>query len=216
MKKFNIADEKISVDKQTLVQAINTDGEFAITYQGAIVRPPYQENDIFIFKGSIEASAPAGVMMPKPKSLSELFGELYRVSEEENRVLFDAASAWSNIVALNQDSATYDDTTSDGIMDLGDKELEEMSWHAVEFGFTNREISDLIEAHCEGLLLCYHTEEPFMFSSLIYVDDIACAREAVYKSIKAAIVDKIENDPDFAKDTLTDDEEDAAKFFGAL
>ncbi len=215
MKKFNIATEKISVNKAVLMQAVNQGKAFAITHEGEVVYPPYSDKDIFIFKGTLMVDTPA-FAIAKQRGLGELFGQLYKVTEVGDEVIFEAENAWGEIVGFNQENASYDDTTSDGIMDLGDKELEEMSWHATEFGITNRDISDVIEAQCEGTLFCLHKESPFIFSSLIFIEDISCARDKVRAFIKAQIVDKIANDPDFARETLTDDEEEAARFFEVI
>ncbi len=215
MKKFNIVEEKISVKKSALMQAVNLGKEFAITHTGEVVYPPYSDKDIFIFKGALMVDTPA-FAIAKQRGLTELFGQLYKVTETGDEVIFEAENAWGEIVGFNQENASYDDTTSDGIMDLGDKELEEMSWHATEFGISNRDISDVIEEGCEGTLFCLHKETPFMFSALIFVDDFACARQKVRAFIKAKIADKIANDPDFVRETLTDDEEEAARFFEVI
>ncbi len=215
MKKFNIATEKIRVKKEALLQAVNQGKTFAITHKGEVVYPPYHDSDIFIFKGALLVDTPA-FAIAKQRGLSDLFGALYKVQEKDDEVVFEAENAWGEIVGFNQENASYDDTTSDGIMDLGDSELEDMSWHATEFGITNRDISDVIEAQCDGTLFCLHKENPFLFSSLIFIDDIACAREKVREFIKEKIADKIANDPDFAKETLTDDEEEAARYFGVI
>ncbi len=215
MEKFNLVEEKIIVKKTALMQAINKGEEFAITHRGEVLYPPYSDKDIFIFKGALKIDTPA-FAIAKQRGLNELFGQLYKIKEEGDEVIFEAENAWGEIVGFNQENASYDDTTSDGIMDLGDKELEEMSWHATEFGITNRDISDVIEEGCEGTLFCIHKERPFMFSSLIFIDDFACAREKVRAAIKEKIADKIANDADFARETLTEDEEEAARFFGVI
>lgn len=216
MEKFNLVTEKIVVEKSVLMNAINTEGEFAITHLGNIVHPPYSKGDIFIFKGTVESAAPSLLKVSKPKALSDLFGVLYKIEEEPDSVIFDASGAWSEIVVINAENATYDDSTSDGIMDLGDKELEEMSWHSTEFGISNREISEVIEEGCDGMLFCIHNEEPFMFSSLIYIHDIECARSKVREAIKGMIAEKIATDDEYEAVHLTADEIEAARYFKVL
>ncbi len=215
MKKFNLEVEKISVSKQALLQAINSGKEFAITHDGRVVNSPFSPKDIFIYKGTMPI--PKLIMMKTETiSLSSMFGDLYSLEESEDKVIFSASKAWNVIVPINLENASFDDSTSDGIMDLNDKELEDMSWHGVEWGVTNRDISDIIEKECEGTLFCIHTENPFMFSSLVFIDDMNCAREKVRGYIEDVIKDKLENDPDFQRDSLSDDEEESAKFFGVL
>ncbi len=215
MKKFNLEKEHISIKKDGLLRAINSGKEFAITHDGRVVTPPYPDKDIFIYKGSIPIPNLIA-LKTEAVNLSTMFGTLYKVEEKDDEVIFFAALAWNEIVPINLENASFDDTTSDGIMDLGDSELEDMSWHGIEFGVTNRDISDVIEAECEGTLFCIHTEEPFMFSSLVYVDDMACARERVREYITNIIKDKLDNDPDYKRDDLSEDQEEAAKFFGVL
>jgi len=214
MTKFNLVEEKITVSKPDLMLAINSQKEFAITHLGAVVYAPFSKTDIFIYKGTLQGVSNSGVMVQKPMGLSDIFGVLYKLDEQEDVVVFDASGAWAEIVIFNQENASYDDSTSDGIMDLGDKELEEMAWHSTEFGINNREISDVIEEGCQGTLFCIHKEAPFIFSSLIYIDDIECARAKVREAIKGLIIKKIDNDPDFKRENLTEDELEAAAFFG--
>jgi hypothetical protein len=216
MKIFNVAKEKIKVDRASLMQAINGAKEFAITISGEILYPPYHDRAIYIYKGVIMPISTSGLSMPKSMRLQELFHVGYKLEEEGESVIFDVANAWNVIVPINIENATFDDTTSDGIMDLYDPELEEMSWHGIEWGITNREISDVIEEKCDGTLFCYHTESPFMFSSLVYIDDMACAREKVKEMIVETIKEKLAHDPEFAVDSLSEDEEEAAKYFGVL
>jgi len=216
MRTFNVAKEKIKVDKSLLMPAINSAKEFAITIDGEVLYPPYSDSAIYIYKGAIAPITTTGISGVKPMKLGELFGVGYKIEEQESIVLFDVSNAWNVIVPRNLENATFEDTTSDGIMDLYDEELEEMSWHGVEWGVTNREISDMIEAKCEGTLFCYHTESPFMFSALVYVDDMACARQKVKEMIVTVIKEKLADDPEFAQETLSEDEKEAAVFFGVI
>ena len=216
MKQFNIATEKIQVDKVALLNAINSGKEFGITIQGEVIIAPFERADKYIYKGTMAPAKSSALSASAPASLSELFGTTYKINESAQSVEIDAALAWNEIVQFNLEHATFDDSTSDGIMDLNDEELEEMSWHGVEFGITNREISDCIEEHCEGMLFCYHTQTPYMFSSLVYIDDMACARAKVRAMIKDVIADKLLNDPEYEKENLTDDEAEAAAYFGVI
>ena len=128
--------------------------------------------------------------------------------------MIKAAGAWQNIIRLNRLRSLYDDTTADGIDRFSDAPIEEMGWHATEFSISYRDIAEVIEARCEGLLLCIEQEEPYQFSGLGFVFDIDHARNLGYAFCAATVKDKLENDEDFA--TLTDDEEEAAVFFKAI
>ena len=215
MKKFNIANERIIVEKKPLLKAINSGKTFGITHVGEVVYPPYKTTDIFIFKGSMDVDAPS-FAIAKEKGISTIFGTFYKIEENPETVVIDASLAWGEIVGFNLENASYDDTTSDGIMDLGDSELEDISWHGDEFNIKNRDISDVIEKECEGTLFCLHKEDPFMFSSLIFIDDMVSAREVARKHLATIIEDKIQNDPNFKRESLTKDEEEASLFFGVI
>jgi hypothetical protein len=215
MKKFNIDNERIIVEKKSIMEAINSGKTFGITHLGKVVYPPYNTSDIFIFKGSMDIDAPS-FAIAKEKGVSTIFGELYKIEETPETVIINASLAWGDIVGFNLENASYDDTTNDGIMDLGDNELEDMSWHATEFNINNRDISEVIENKCDGTLFCLHKEEPFMFSALIFIEDMDCARKKVKEYITTVIEHKIENDPNFKRESLTKDEEEAALFFNII
>ena len=215
MKKFNVADERITVEKKSLMEAINSGKTFGITHVGEVVYPPYKTTDIFIFKGSMDVDSPS-FAIAKEKGISTIFGTFYKIEETPETVVIDASLAWGDIVGFNLENASYDDTTSDGIMDLGDSELEDMSWHGDEFNIKNRDISDIIEKECEGTLFCLHKEEPFIFSSLIFIDDMVHAREVTRKHLSTIIEGKIQNDPDFKRESLTKNQEEAALFFNII
>jgi len=207
MKKFNVANERITVEKKSLMEAINSGKTFGITHVGEVVYPPYKTTDIFIFKGSMDVDTPS-FAIAKERGISTIFGTFYKIEENPETVVIDASLAWGDIVGFNLENASYDDTTSDGIMDLGDSELEDMSWHGDEFNIKNRDIS--------GTLFCLHKEEPFIFSSLIFIDDMVHAREVTRKHLTTIIEDKIQNDPDFKRESLTKDQEEAALFFNII
>ncbi len=213
MQKINLAEEKICVDKGELLKAVNSAKAFGITTEGEVVYAPFTKEKLYIFQGKY---TPVQGMLQAPKlpTLADFFGKTYKIEENEKEVCIDASDAWNEIVPLNRESALYDDTTSDGIMDFADEELEDISWHAVEFGITNRDIGNIIEEACEGKLFCVHKENPFFFSALVYVDDIECAGEKVREKIKEVITDKLKNDPDYHPDLLDDEQEEAVEFFG--
>ena len=213
MKKFNLANQQICVDKEALLEAINSQKDFGITIEGAIVYAPFDTAKHYIFQGK---HSTGGSLLSRAQNvtLADFFGKSYHIVEEGDRVCIDASDAWSEIVPLNLAGALYDDTTSDGIMDFADEVLEDISWHAVEFGITNRDIAEIIEAECEGLLFCVHKEEPFFFSALGYVDDISCAREKVHSRVAKMIEEKLRNDPDYDPNFLDEEQEEAVEYFG--
>ncbi|MEA2110533.1 MAG: hypothetical protein U9P71_00645 [Campylobacterota bacterium] len=215
MKKFNLFNEIIILQRTELLNAINSNKEFAITYDGNIIYENLDSNAL-IYRGTITQHSSAALTPQKSLSFSELLGNNYRVVEDEERILIKAAAAWQDIIGLNIKHCDYDDTTADGIAEFLDTELEDIGWQATEFNIKYRELVDVIEKECDGLLLCIEQEEPYQFSGMGFIFDHKTARKRLFEFCKSIAIDKIKNDPDFKKEHLSDDEEEAATFFGAL
>ncbi len=216
MKQFNLFKEIIIVNKPQLLNAINSQQEFAITTKGEIKVEPYHHSDAFIYKGLVEKQSTSALMPTKPKSLGELLGKDYKVVEDDDRVLIKAANAWQSIIGFNNKHCLYDDTTADGIAVFADEELEDIGWNATEFNANYRDIVEAIEQSCEGTLLCIEQDEPYQFSGMGFIDDLACARKAAFNYCQALVKKQIATHPDFTLESLTDDEKEAAEFFKAL
>lgn len=216
MKKFNLQHEVIVVSKPELLHAINSARTFAITIEGAVRYEPLTHNELYIFQGALPPQ-PLGLASASTASLFErLFGSTYLVVEDAARVLIRASGAWSQIIAYNFPKADYDDTTADGIADFSDKALEEIGWHATEFGITYRQMTEYLESVCEGVLLCIEIDAPYQFSGLGFLHDRTHAKEVLYAWCKQRIAQIMQSDHDYALERLSDDEEDAARFFGLL
>ena len=213
MKKFNLFKEIIVVEKTNLLQAINTSKEFAITIYGEIKHEPYADNDIFIFRGVHKAQS-SSVLSPKAApSIAEILGKNYQVVVDEERVLIKAFSNWQELIGVNIQRASYDDTTGDGVSEFADTRLEDIGWNATEFHIGYRELVELIEANCEGTLLCIEQEEPYQFSGLGFINDYEKAAEIIFVYIQEKIKKMMQEDEDYALENLSDDELEAAKFF---
>ncbi|WP_455756735.1 hypothetical protein [Sulfurimonas sp.] len=206
MKKFNLFNEIIILNKLSLINAINSKKLFAINIKGEIIHQPYSDNEILIYEGKPEIIG----------DFSKVLGENYNVVEDNDRVLIKAFSNWQELIALNTPRASYDDTTADGVAEFSNKDLEDIGWHITEFNVNYRTLVELLEEKCEGTMLCIEQEEPYQFSGLGFLDDNAHAKEVMFEYCKNIVKDKLENDEDFKVDTLTDDEEEAAEFFNCL
>ena len=213
MKKFNLLKEIIVVLRTDLLKAINTNKEFAINYKGEVVMPPYAEKEIFIFKGKAEAPKASALSVPKPQSIAQILGNNYKVVEDEGRVLIKAAGNWQELIGINTPNSDFDDTTADGVAEFADKEMEQIGWYGDEFNIDYREMVEELEDKAEGVTLCIEQEEPYQFSGLGVIFDTEGARKILFDFCQTKAKEKIENDPDFAIDNLTDDEEEAAEFF---
>jgi len=216
MKKFNLAKEIMVFNRQDILAAIASNKEFGLTTTGDVEYPPFNETSLFIFKGKSTPPKSSALSIPKPVTLVDVIGNDYRVVEDEGRILIKAGLAWNGIISFNNKSAEYDDTTADGIAEFKDKELEAIGWHADEFKTAYRELVEVMEEKCEGTILCIEQEEPYQFSGLGFVSDLECARKEVFAYAQAKAADKIKNDDEFKIEMLTDDEEEAARFFKVI
>lgn len=216
MKKFNLFNEIIVVNKSDLLTALNSGKTFGIDINGKIEYPPYSQNSILIYEGIHKSSSNIGIAVAKPLNLETVLGNDYRVVVDEERILIKASPAWQSIIKLNMPRASYDDTTGDGIAEFSNKELEDLGWHATEFNIKYREIVELIEEKCEGTLLCIEQNEPYQFSGMGFIADNRIAYELAYEYCRQKIQNLIETDEEFSVENLTDDEEEAAEYFKAL
>jgi len=206
MKKFNLFDEIIIVEKNSLVKAMNLAKPFGIDIDGNIIYEPYSDNDMIIYHGSPKIT----------ENFTKVLGSNYQVVEDNNRILIKAFSNWQEIIKLNIQRASYDDTTADGIAEFSNKDLEDIGWHSDEFNINYRTLVEVLEEKCDGTILCIEQEEPYQFSGLGFIKDNEEAKKILFDFCQKEITNKIQNDPDFTKENLTDEEEDAAKFFDAL
>ncbi|MDD2789930.1 MAG: hypothetical protein PHU40_04615 [Sulfurimonas sp.] len=213
MKKFNLFKEIIVVQKTDLLKAINTSKEFSITISGEVKHEPYAEHDIFIFQGKYTTQK-SSVLMPKPApSIAEIFGKNYQIVEDEERVLIKAFSNWQALIGVNLPRASYDDTTGDGVSEFSSSKIEDIGWNATEFAIKYRELVEVIEANCEGTLLCIEQESPYQFSGLGFIKDEEKTAQILYAHCQKRVKEIMLNDDAYALETLTDDELEAAEFF---
>ncbi|MDY0123623.1 hypothetical protein [Sulfurimonas sp.] len=206
MKKFNLFKEIITVDKNSLQVAIDAQKTFGIDIGGKICHEPFTTDDILIYIGIPDAKA----------ALCEALGRKYQVVEDGSRVLIKAFSNWQEIIGFNTPRATYDDTTGDGVDEFSTKEMEDIGWHAAEFNINYRTLVELLEEKCEGTLICIEQEDPYQFSGLGFIADHKHAAETLFAYCQKEVKRLIEEDEDFEKESLNDDELEAAEFFKAL
>ena len=216
MKKFNLLKEIIVIARVDLLKAINTNQEFAISHQGYVLTPPYAQGEVLVFKGKAEAPKVSTLSIPKPQTIAQILGTNYKVVEDEGRVLIKAGGNWQELIAINTPNSEYDDTTADGIAEFATKEMENIGWFADEFNIDYRDMVNELEAKVEGIILCVEQEEPYQFSGLGIIFDIEEAKKVHFDFCQTLVKEKIASDPDFAPDNLTDDEEEAARFFKLL
>lgn len=216
MKKFNLFNEIIIVNKQELLQAINRSQEFGINIKGEIKYLPFTQKEILIYQGQHIPQHSNALMPSKPQSLGEIFGKNYQIVEDDERVLIKAFSNWQELIGINTPRASYDDTTGDGVDKFANAALEDIGWNVTEFNITYRTLVEVLEEECNGTIFCIEQEEPYQFSGLGFLDDDTQAKEVLYTYCQNQIKKMMSDDPLYTKDNLSDDEEEAAEFFKCL
>jgi len=217
MKKFNLFKEIITAKKSEVIGAINSGKTFAINYKGEIKNPPYADKEILIFEGKHTAKPVSALTPATPVQLADVFGNNYQIVEDDERVLIKAFSNWQALIGLNTPRSSYDDTTADGVAEFSNKKIENIGWLATEFSINYRNMVEEMEEKCEGITLCIEQEEPqYQFSGLGFIFNDEEAEKVMFEFAKNHVADKIQNHEDFKKELLTDDEEEAAAFFGLL
>ena len=215
MKKFNLFKEIITVKRDALLSAINSNKTFGITIKGEIVYEPFAPKDILIFAGAHNPKPASPLAPPSSIKLEEIFGKNYQVVEDDARILIKAFSNWQELIGLNTPRCSYDDTTADGVAEFSNKDLEEIGWQATEFNIKYRDLVDELEAKCEGYVLCIEQEEPsYQFSGLGFLTNDEEAYKVLFAYAKAHVQKMLDTHEDFKRELLTEDEEEAAEFFG--
>jgi len=214
MKKFNLFKEIIIVEKASLLTAINSTKVFAITISGEVKYEPFGDKDILIYKGKYTPAASTALLQTQTPSLESMLGKNYQLVIDDNRVLIKAFSNWQELIGINTPQSSYDDTTADGVAEFSNKDLEDIGWQATEFNVNYRELVELLEEKCEGTILCIEQEEPqYQFSGLGFLANDDEAKNVMFAYCQNFIQDKLDNDDDFDKDDLDDDQEEALEFF---
>jgi hypothetical protein len=217
MKKFNLFNEIITAKKSELLLAINAGKTFGINYKGETLYPPYAEKEILIFEGKYTPKPVSALSPVAAVNIADVFGKNYQIVEDDERILIKAFSNWQALIGLNTARSSYDDTTADGVAEFSNKELENIGWLATEFNINYRNIVEEIEEKCEGITLCIEQEEPqYQFSGLGFIFDDAEAQRVVFDFAKSHVKHMMETHEDFTKELLSDDEKEAAEFFGLL
>jgi hypothetical protein len=206
LKKFNLIREIIVAKKEELLNALSSLKTFGIDIEGKICFEPFSIKDVLIYKGTPNNTA----------TLESSLGKNYQVVLDGERVLIKAFANWQEIIGFNAPRATYNDTTSDGVDEFSTKEMEEIGWHASEFGITYRTLVDVLEERCEGTLICIEQEDPYQFSGLGFVEDPDKARDILFDYCHKEVKRLIAEDEDYKEEKLSDDEREAAEFFKAI
>lgn len=212
MKKFNLFNEIITVNKTDLLNTINKNEIFGININGEIITKEFNK-EVLIYKDKIVIQSQTGLTPTAPKTLQDMFGKNYQIVEDGQRILIKAFSNWQALIGLNTPNASYDDTTADGVAEFGNKDLENLGWHATDFNINYRSLVEELEEKCAGTVLCIEQEEPYQFSGLGFIEDNNEAYNTLFKYCQDEIKKLMSEDEHFAKENLDDDELEALEFF---
>ena len=214
MKKINLVDHPVQVDKKAFLDAVNAQKTIAITPEGEILEAdgelPAQP---YIYVGTPRSLVGNAVTPPTP--LAHVLGENYEIRDLGEKIEIYAGRAWQELLKTNEPYYLYQDTTSDGIAEFMDEKLDEHIWYSCEFGINCREVAEMLEKEAEGTLLCVETEKPYNFNGCAFVEDIEDARRRSYNFIQTSLKQKIET-REIELDNLEEAEEEALKFFGLI
>lgn len=217
MKKFNLFKEIITVQKMLLLQAINSSKVFGINIYGEIKYAPFDSKEILIYQGSHTPKPTSALAPSQSPDLESMLGKNYQLVIDDERVLIKAFSNWQTLIGINMPRASYDDTTGDGVAEFSNSDLETIGWYATDFNIRYRSLVELLEEKCEGILLCIEQEEPaYQFSGLGFLANDLHAKKVMFEHCQNIIKEKLESDPDFARDILDEDQEEALEFFKLL
>ena len=211
MKKFNLIDELISVSQVDFIEALKSKKAFAICYDGTISYELDTQKPV-IYKGRPQTlNSVSGTSVP----ITQILGKEYTITLNGPKLDIKASMAWQSIIALNIESASYDDTTGDGISHFTDDILEDMGWHATDFDINYREMVEYLEEKLdEGLIFCIERDEPYQFSGFGFIFNHEKARELLKEYIVSRIQKLRADDPLFSDENLDEDQEEALAFFG--
>ncbi|MDY0116387.1 MAG: hypothetical protein RBR59_02295 [Sulfurimonadaceae bacterium] len=216
MKKFNLFKEIIVVDKAELLQAINSQKQFAIDIFGSITYEPFSSESIYIYQGK-HMPKPTSALQTQTISLLEShFGKNYQIVEDGMRILIKAFGNWQEIIGFNIQNASYDDTTADGISEFSEEDLEEIGWYATEFHIDYRTLVEVLEQKSTGTLLCIEQEEPYQFSGLGFIENAIQAKDILFELAQTKIKEILTNDTSYSEEKLTKEEREATEFFQLL
>jgi hypothetical protein len=205
MKKINLLKDKISVNSNNFLQAINQNEKFGITIDGQIHYEPFKE-EIYIFQG--KKKKPSSLLQAtKPILIDEILGGKYKVLIAGDQTLVYAGGEWDKITKLNKKICDYEDGSSDGIEVFDDSKLEEIGWNGADFDISYRDLVEVIEPEgtVDGYLVCIENLEPYNFIGFAKITDIKKARKLIFEQAKKLISLKIQKHPHFTKELLDED-----------
>jgi hypothetical protein len=215
MKVYNLLNYQVEVDKSAFLNAINAQKPIAITLAGNIVEG--EQNTLpaqpYIFVGKPKSLV--GSTLIKPTPLAKILGDNYEVKDNGDKISIYAGKAWQEVLKANEPFYLYQDTTSDGVTEFSDNELDDLIWYSCEFGINYREVAEFLEQNVEGTVVCVENENPYHFNGCVYAENIEEARKKAFEFIKETLKKRIEN-KEIDLDNLEDNEEEALKFFGLI
>ncbi len=207
MKQFHIKDLKTQIKTFEILNVISSKKELEIDIDGKVyLNEKVALNKVIIFR--LKNSSQYSTIIDIKMLVKNIFNDYNPIIKDDFCTL-NLLVAWQKIISLNQDRMLYFDHQTDGVEFFEDKELENMGWQSIVCDISYREISDFIEANCNGTLVYY--DNTIQFNGFVIVDNIKKVREKVRIFLKNIIKQKLENK---LLDIEDDDILESLEFFG--
>lgn len=190
MKQIHIKEIKTQININEILNAVSLNKKIEIDIDGKVyIDEEADLKKVIIFK--LENFEEYSSMLDIKVLVKNIFND-YKPLLSGNNCTLNLLPAWQKIIFLNQNRMLYFDHQTDGVELFEDKELENIGWLSIVCDVSYREISDFIEANCNGTLVYYDNE--IQFNGFVIVDDINDVRKKVKDFISNRIKEKIEED----------------------
>lgn len=179
MRKINIKDVELNIDMTPFLEMKNVKNKINVDIDGNVyINEEVPKNKAIIY---VNEDYEKKDDVNDIKSLSNDIFAKYKPFVTGTICKIKPVMNWQNIIGMNAQNMLYFDHQSDGVEIFEDSILEEFGWHASALEIKYRDISEFIEEHCDGVLLCYDNE--IQFSGFVLIDDIVKTRTQVKEFI---------------------------------
>ena len=189
MKKINIKNVELNIDMIPFLELNNEKNKIIVDIDGNVyINKEIPKNKAIIY---INEEYKKDEDINDIKSLSSDIFAKYKPFVTGTVCKIKPVMNWQSIIGMNAQNMLYFDHQSDGVEIFEDSILEDYGWQASALEINYREISEFIEEHCDGVLLCYDNE--IQFSGFALIDDIIKTREQVKEFIISKAKEHITN-----------------------
>lgn len=190
LKQINIKDLDIKVDITNILNSVTLNKEVIIDINGKVYIDEECTGSMpIVFKLSSQKNV--STLLDTNTMLKNIFKD-YKPTIVDTVCTLKPIMAWQEIIFLNQPKMLYFDHQSDGVELFEDGVLEDYGWNCTPCDISYREITEFIEANCDGTFVFYDNE--IQFNGFVMIDDLVETRAKVKDFMIHKIKEKIEND----------------------